>query len=111
VIHILADPSSALPTDVPQSVAAVLFLVLVALMTGWLFTRGHYQDQRERGDKLEAAVDKLREALESERANTATALLAGQEWQEIGQLCRHILEAIPSADQAEAELRRSRERR
>lgn len=69
----------------------ILGLIVVLWMTGWLYSRGSYLKEVERGDKLEAALEKQREA-------TVLALEGMRELRELGELLRHVLEGLPSVD-------------
>ena len=80
-----------IPTDPPTTVAGALFIFLVLFLTNWVYTRGSYQDQRDRADRLEKALDLQREA-------TQTALEATRELRDLGRLMRRVLEALPQVD-------------
>jgi hypothetical protein len=69
----------------------ILGLVLVLLLTGWLHTRGDYDTQRARADRLEQALELQREA-------TLAYAEATREMKELGRLLRKVLEAMPQAD-------------
>lgn len=83
--------AQSIPTDPPVTVAATLFFVLVAVMTGLLRTKGDYDAQRERVQRLEQALDIQREA-------TAAYADAATEMRSLGRLLRKVLEALPQAD-------------
>jgi hypothetical protein len=69
----------------------ILGLVLVLLLTGWLHTRGDYDTQRQRADRLEQALEMQREA-------TLAYAEAMREMRDLGRLLRRVLEALPGAD-------------
>jgi uncharacterized ion transporter superfamily protein YfcC len=80
-----------IPTDPPTTVAATLFLIVVLFLTNWIYTKGAYNDQKERADRLENALELQREA-------TQTALEATRELRDLGRLMRRVLEALPQVD-------------
>lgn len=69
----------------------ILGLVLVLLLTGWLHTRGDYEAQKARADRLEQALELQREA-------TLAYAEAMREMKDLGRLLRRVLEALPQVD-------------
>jgi hypothetical protein len=84
--------AQSIPSDPPVTVAATLFMVLVALMTGLLHTKGDYDALKARADRLEQALDLQREA-------TIAYAEAASEMRSLGRLLRKVLEALPQADE------------
>jgi hypothetical protein len=91
----LALIAQSIPTDPPVTVAAALFMVIVALMTGLLHTKGDYDTQKARIERLEQALDLQREA-------TTAYAEAATEMRSLGRLLRKVLEALPQADDTPA---------
>lgn len=80
------------PTDPPTTVAATLFLVIVLLLTGWLHTRGDYQEQKQRADRYE-------QALQEERKAVLLLTETVHELKQLGVLMRAVLESLPQPDE------------
>lgn len=77
----------------------ILGLIVVLWMTGWLYSRGSYLKEVERGDKLEVALEKQREAtvvaldgMRELRQEVAAQL------KEQGDLLRRVLENLPPTE-------------
>lgn len=89
-----------IPTDVPQSVAAVLMMVLLLILTNRLQTPRAYEDQKARADTLEQANKILLEASGKKDETIRLQAETLADLREMGETVRRIMETVGAASDA-----------